>query len=727
MPPGYITLYVAFLREGNFRLPMTKFTGEVLTNYELHIPQIDALGLPWITHFEFICRANRIEPTFEMFNVFYYVSYTGGFYSFNSLTGGVSPCSANPSKGLHDWKQKFFYIRCGVIPIECTIGTGGGCYEYVVGPQNTRGIPIYGYQGKVGYSLMNVLDPKAAGAMVEAILAEGKSVWLDQIWDRFLHPTSDSFAAYANAILGDEGVDDLDDTINPTQEEKLDKSEKKEKKVEENVTEASRKQPSNHLFLDYVVVSDTLSGLDTGDKRAERDPDDDETLTEIMKKKKVLEDKKKEVDEQAAAVLAAKKSKLQKETSPALSESEIDLGVFSAKYGNLLEKICDASGSQGVKSGKAPRKVDISKITPPTSPPSRTFGLSPSHVDRGKRKEDDVEMEQVGEGGGDAGGAGDAGVWAGAGGGGDAVVEESSEATLHHIVYTKVVRDSGRGGASGTHHSPEYEHVQGGSWDTHNPACVDLPHAPRWNLTQGSRMTDHANCREFFSLSLPLLRDHFKKRCNRLDLLDEHIHAGVKFFATAQKITREWQLMGEDTLEFESAKKAFAGEREKFNAEKKGLAWRVVDAEKKLAKEKQLNVDKQKDWEVSCERTNKELQTQRDATVRLSGEKRKISDEAEQERVAHQKREQGYIQRIAKLEKFAEEKVVESKASKILVEEVTADRKWLLARAVPLISERVAGSEELAKYMYELVKLRMLMVVRKAMLKEGRLLRQRNR
>ncbi|KAM0048943.1 hypothetical protein Hdeb2414_s0008g00280191 [Helianthus debilis subsp. tardiflorus] len=80
-PPGYIALYAAFFREGNFRLPMTKFTADVLTNYGLHISQINALGLPRVTHFEFICRANRVEPTFEMFNVFYSVTYTGGFYS----------------------------------------------------------------------------------------------------------------------------------------------------------------------------------------------------------------------------------------------------------------------------------------------------------------------------------------------------------------------------------------------------------------------------------------------------------------------------------------------------------------------------------------------------------------------------------------------------------------------------------------------------------------------
>ncbi|KAJ0789429.1 hypothetical protein HanPI659440_Chr05g0203461 [Helianthus annuus] len=490
---------------------MTKFTREVLTNYGLHNSQINALGLPRITQFEFICRANCIEPTFEKLNVFYFVSYIGSFYSFNSRTGGVNPCSANPPKSLHDWKHKFFYIHRGIIPIdmhyreesegvprvnvsidfaeqewykvltrkvtsitqfeERVLVAAGMSMLWAL--QNPRGVPIYGYQGKVGYSLMNVLDPKAGGAMVVAYLPEGKPVWLDQIRDCFLHPTSESLATYANTILGEDGGDVLDDVLSPTreevivlssegsdrsreglipcspragpsqgavnepEEEKIDKSEKKKKKVEEPVTGAPRKQPSNFSLLDYVVVSDTLFGLDVGDKRAERDPDDDATLTEIVKKKKALEDKKKELDEQAAAALAEKKSRSQKETTAAPSESEVDLGVFSAKPRNLLEKIYkSASGSRGT---------------------------------------------QVGEGGavgiGGVAGAVDGGD--GGRGGGVDVGVESSEATPHHTIYTKVVRGSGEGGASRTHHSPEYEHVQGGSWDTHNPACADLPHAPR--------------------------------------------------------------------------------------------------------------------------------------------------------------------------------------------------------------------------------------------------------
>ncbi|MFS7935154.1 hypothetical protein Hanom_Chr05g00400121 [Helianthus anomalus] len=393
---------------------------------------------------------------------------------------------------------------------------------------------------------------------------------------------------------------------------KVDKSEKK--KVEEPVTGSPRKQPSNLSSLDYVVVSDTLSSLDAGDKRAEHDPDDDATLTEIVKKTKVLENKKKELDEQAAAALAAKKSKLQKEATTAPSESEVDLAVLSAKPGNLLEKIYAASGSRaGLKPGKGTRKVDISTITPPTSLPSRTFDMSPSHADPGeKRKEDDVEVEKVGEGGAAGAGAGD-----GRGGGVDTEVE-SSEATPRHTIYTKRVWSSGEGGASGTHHRPEYERVQGGSWDTHNPTCADLPHTPRWNLTQGSRMTNLNNC------------------SGRMDLLDDHIHARVNFYATSQDVAREWQLMGDDTLEFEAAKKALAEEREKINAEKKG-------------------------------------------------ETTRIREEAEKEHVVHQKREQEYIQCIAKLEKFAAEKVVESKAFGILAEEVTANCKGLLAREVPLV------------------------------------------
>ncbi|KAM0040911.1 hypothetical protein Hdeb2414_s0011g00359911 [Helianthus debilis subsp. tardiflorus] len=181
-----MSLYAHFFREGNFHLPMSKFIGEVLTGYGLRISQINALGLPRITHFEFIFRANRVEPCFEKFNVFYFVTYTSGFYSFSSRTTGVHPCSRDPPKSPHGWKQKFFYIRHGVVPLDMHYRaesegvprvnvlvdfTEQEWYKVLTrkvtpiiqleervlvaagmsmlwAPQNPRGFPIYRYQGK---------------------------------------------------------------------------------------------------------------------------------------------------------------------------------------------------------------------------------------------------------------------------------------------------------------------------------------------------------------------------------------------------------------------------------------------------------------------------------------------------------------------------------------------------------------------------------------------------
>ncbi|KAJ0442868.1 hypothetical protein HanIR_Chr16g0814261 [Helianthus annuus] len=188
--------------------------------------------------------------------------------------------------------------------------------------------------------------------MVEAVQEDRKPTWLDQIRNRFLHPTNESFATYANVFLGEDGEDD--GTSDPTREEvivlssegsdrslegltphsaragpaqavvnepvnepvdvevevpvetaeqlearrkkKLDKSEGKEKRAEEKATKTPRKRPSTLPFVDYVVVSDTLSGLGAGEKRGGSDPDDSATLTDMMKKK-ALEDKKRKLDE----------------------------------------------------------------------------------------------------------------------------------------------------------------------------------------------------------------------------------------------------------------------------------------------------------------------------------------------------------------------------------------------------------------------------------------------
>ncbi|MFS8021505.1 hypothetical protein Hanom_Chr16g01428151 [Helianthus anomalus] len=157
-------------------------------------------------------------------------------------------------------------------------------------------------------------------------------------------------------------------------------------------------------------------------------------------------------------------------------------------------------------------------------------------------------------------------------------------------------------------------------------------------------MNDLANCREFYSLSPPQL-----KGCSR-------------------KIATRW------IFYFKGV--AVNGRGYNFNAEKKGLLWRVSDAEDKLAKEKQFNANKQKEWETACERTNHEMENARDQIVKLKGEMTKLSDEQEQEHALQ--------------------------ASEVLAEEANADCKWLLVRGVPLIANRIVKSDELAKYMFDL-------------------------
>ncbi|KAM0019875.1 hypothetical protein Hdeb2414_s0025g00660851 [Helianthus debilis subsp. tardiflorus] len=617
----------------------------------------------------------------------------------------------------------------------------------------------------LGYSLLNALDPKAAGAMVEAIQADGSPTWLDQIRGRFLHPTDESLSRYADEVLGEDVLDDFADSdreqviilssgssgrdvegltsrstragtvpggiaepvhevvgdeddaeasVDPSaqletrKKARTDKSGKREGRSEGGAAGSSRKRSSTLPYLDYVVVSDTLSGLGPGEVRQGSDPDDTATLTEHMKEK-ALADHKRRLDEQAAALLAAKRAKLQKDAPPAPSESEVDLGVFSGGRGNLLEEIYAASAPRPVlKTSKKTRPVDISQITPPTSPPSRTIGLTPPR--------DDVDVNVGGGEGlsGDDAAGGDeaaANVARADKGKGVELEVESSETTPPQTIYTKRP-PGGDGATSGTVRSPHFGRVPEDSWD--NPACDDMPHAPRWKLTQGSRMDDVDNCHQFFSLSLPPAERMFQKTRNRFALMDDHVRAGVNFFATSQEILREWRSMGEETLEFEESKKAFSEEREKFNAEKKGLQWRVAEAERKLEEQRQLNEQKQKDWESACARTNLEMQSQREAIVRLSGEKTALAEEANRARLAAEEKE--YIARIEKLELLAQEKAsacetaqrlldektAECRASELLAEETAADSRWLLSRGVPLLADRIVHSPELARYMFDL-------------------------
>ncbi|KAL9996754.1 hypothetical protein Hdeb2414_s0005g00156541 [Helianthus debilis subsp. tardiflorus] len=290
-------------------------------------------------------------------------------------------------------------------------------------------------------------------------------------------------AAYANAVLGEDNEDDIDVESVPAREEVLVlSSEGSDGSHEGLILHSSRAGPPQGT-VNEPAVDDVETPVDTAEQ------------LETRKTKKRDKTGEKKAGELVCGAPRKRPSNF--------SFLDYVLAICWRKCSSLvlvpelLVKLWYYVTTP--KSGKGTRGVDISQITPPESPPSRTFDLSPPRSDlKGKGKEDDVEVEPVG-----------IDVTAGAGGGedfveGDETNVESSEATPQQgTIYTNRVPGSRGGGASGTRKSPKFTHVQSGSWSTQNPGCDDLPHVPRWNLTQSSRMNDIANYRDFTACRSP--------------------------------------------------------------------------------------------------------------------------------------------------------------------------------------------------------------------------------
>ncbi|MFS7937896.1 hypothetical protein Hanom_Chr05g00433131 [Helianthus anomalus] len=67
----------------------------------------------------------------------------------------------------------------------------------------------------------------------------------------------------------------------------------------------------------------------------------------MEKKRKILADKKRELDEQATLELFENKRKVMGHVAASF-DSDVDLGVFTKKSGNLLEQIYEASSQKKV-------------------------------------------------------------------------------------------------------------------------------------------------------------------------------------------------------------------------------------------------------------------------------------------------------------------------------------------------------------------------------------------
>ncbi|MFS7904202.1 hypothetical protein Hanom_Chr01g00033281 [Helianthus anomalus] len=153
---------------------MTKFTVEILSRYGIHFSLVSSVCMPCITHFEFICMAQNLIPTFEMFNVFYYVVMN----------------VRSPPKRLYDWKHKFFFIRCGVIPIEMQFSW----YEDRVPKEK-----VITYEGMPWYEALTSRLAPMWHLEEDALVAAGMSISNTRF---FYHPSDESIASFAHVRSG---------------------------------------------------------------------------------------------------------------------------------------------------------------------------------------------------------------------------------------------------------------------------------------------------------------------------------------------------------------------------------------------------------------------------------------------------------------------------------------------------------------------------------------------
>ncbi|MFS7954151.1 hypothetical protein Hanom_Chr07g00626901 [Helianthus anomalus] len=68
---GYITLFVDFFGDGNFRLPLTHFFGSILSYYGFYTSQFSPLGMVRVRNFKVYYCSQGVESTVERFRACY--------------------------------------------------------------------------------------------------------------------------------------------------------------------------------------------------------------------------------------------------------------------------------------------------------------------------------------------------------------------------------------------------------------------------------------------------------------------------------------------------------------------------------------------------------------------------------------------------------------------------------------------------------------------------------
>ena len=114
-PSGKMALYADYFLHANFRLPITKFLGKIIRNYQIHISQLHPRSMARIRHFEFICTVHNLQPRIDWFPVFYQLALSKSWYKCQGFIGRRLGKEAEEIP--KHWRKRFFWISEDVIPL----------------------------------------------------------------------------------------------------------------------------------------------------------------------------------------------------------------------------------------------------------------------------------------------------------------------------------------------------------------------------------------------------------------------------------------------------------------------------------------------------------------------------------------------------------------------------------------------------------------------------------
>uniref|UniRef100_A0A251RMQ0 Putative transposase (Putative), gypsy type n=1 Tax=Helianthus annuus TaxID=4232 RepID=A0A251RMQ0_HELAN len=684
-PAGYITLFWDFFCDGNFRLPVKKFFLEILEFYNIHLSQLHPIGMVRVRHFEFVCRTMHIEPTVPRFRVFHQMHCTQGFYSFVQRAS-AKKILLHPPKSFHDWKQKFFFIKAGVIPVRMVLrGKEDVPVETLRTPsdetwyQDLKEIPniilperahvgagmslnwkmdrddkpVYTEGGHV-VALYVVAYKREGGKMGTIKKNADEEFWYDRIVRNFSLPWDADLSEQPAAGVGElsnlgVGPEKKRRVMTSNVAPKKGDAEKTQSSKAKNVEKKGMRRSSDKC--DYVVVSDTLEGLapavtirrpkpepkDSADipPSNPEDPIDLESSPEHLVRRGANKRKQTDTDAEDQPPKKVQRKKI-------------------TRRGNL-----DAFVTESVPAAPVvPTPINVQSVvneelppTPPHASAAATEGADDAEksietersADAGLGKVDDTDNPSIPEVVTQDQGEGAT----------EKVPTPSPSDTMPEHVERMTVeeQDSSAGVSKQSPIRPE-ETLGDYYYRSYSEKDAADLHAPVWNLKKGDTFADWHACQDWLQGIFPPGEVKFQESRSCEQAYQSYVAETASHVSTTHRIVREWYNMHKEQKSFMAAQKKFSNDEKrlaqlmaklkddqtKFEAERKTEEWSVAGWKRRAEAEAALLSEERKNWKKICEKDNAEKANLRIIINNLKADVEKLKNQdAEVERLKKEK------------------------------------------------------------------------------------------